>query len=158
MDEITLYIMRNIVVVDIDGTLSVVGERRKYIAGEPKDWARFYADKFDDDPIPEVCDLVRELAKTYSILFCTSRSECARQRTQLWLHRHLGMSPQDYTLIMRAPADERPDVVSKIDTFMAETTPEERNAVSFVLDDSEAMAVAWETAGYTCLHVVVGDR
>ena len=72
--------MRNIVVVDIDGTLSVVGERRKYIAGEPKDWARFYADKFDDDPIPEVCDLVRELAKTYSILFCTSRSECARPK------------------------------------------------------------------------------
>ena len=67
--------MKNIVVVDIDGTLSVVGERMKYIEQEPKDWRRFYADKFDDEPIPEVCGLVRELSRTYSIIFCTSRSE-----------------------------------------------------------------------------------
>lgn len=150
--------MKNIVVVDIDGTLSVVGERRKYIEQEPKDWRRFYADKFDDEPIPEVCGLVRELSRTYSIIFCTSRSECVRQQTQLWLQRHLAMSPRDYTLIMRASSDERPDVESKIDSFVAETTAVERNATSFVLEDSPAMAEAWKAAGYTCLQVVVGDR
>lgn len=150
--------MKNIIVVDIDGTLSVVGDRRKYIEREPKDWGRFYADSFDDIPISETCDLVRELKKSYAVIFCTSRSECVRQQTQLWLHRYLGMSPQDYTLIMRAATDERPDVVSKIDAFVAETTPEERDRVSFVLEDSEAMAEAWERSGYTCFRVVVGNR
>lgn len=150
--------MKNIVVVDIDGTLSVVGERRRYIEREPQNWDAFYDDPFDDDPIPEMCEFVRGLTKTYEIIFCTSRRESVRQKTQIWLQRCLGMSPQNYTLIMRSAADERPDVVSKIDTFTTETTPEERSAVSFVLDDSEAMAEAWKTAGYTCLHVVIGDR
>ena len=145
---------REIVVSDIDGTLCVVGERQKYLESRPQDWERFYADEFDDEPIPEICRMIRELAKSYSIVFCTSRREVVRQKTQLWLKRHLGMEPKDYVLIMRDNSDLRPDIVSKIDSFYQETTPEERASVAFVLEDSRAMAQTWRGIGYRCLHVL----
>lgn len=143
---------KNIAVIDIDGTLCIVGERRKYIEQFPHDWEAFYADSFDDQPIPAVCDLVRRLGGAYEIMFCTSRRESVRQKTQLWLHRHLGMTPQDYTLIMRRTNDRRPDVFSKIETFTNETTEEERTRVAFVVEDSPAMAVMWRQFGYQCFQ------
>lgn len=141
-----------IAIIDIDGTLCIVGNRRKYMEQFPPDWEAFYADSFDDQPIPTVCDFVRIMAKNYNIFFCTSRRESARQKTQLWLQRHLGMTPQDYTLVMRGINDRRPDVLSKVDTFTQETTEEERANVAFVVEDSPAMAVMWRRFGYRCFQ------
>ena len=53
--------MKRIVVVDIDGTISQVGERLKYLKQEPKDWDSFYNDCFEDEPIEEMIDLVYSL-------------------------------------------------------------------------------------------------
>lgn len=145
--------IRDIAVIDIDGTLCVVGDRRKYLEQIPQDWEAFYADSFDDQPIPCVCDFVRTMAKSYDIIFCTSRRESVRQKTQMWLQRNLAMSPRDYTLIMRSNIDLRPDVVSKIDTFNQETTDEERNRVHFIIEDSVEMAGAWRKYGYRCFQV-----
>lgn len=144
--------MKKIAVIDIDGTLSVVGNRRRYIESEPKDWDRFYADSFDDTPIDDMCDFVRWLAKSYEIIFCTSRRESVRDKTQVWLQRYLFLSPPEYTLIMRSNADKRPDVISKIDSFTKETTEAERANVAFVIEDSAAMAAMWRGFGYRCFH------
>lgn len=55
---------------------------------------------------------------------------------------------------MRDNSDLRPDIVSKIDSFYQETTPEERASVAFVLEDSRAMAQTWRGIGYRCLQVL----
>lgn len=144
---------RKIVVIDIDGTLCVVGDRRKYMEQDQPDWDAFYRDDFDDLPIGTVCDFVRSLSKHYEIFFCTSRRETVRQKTQIWLQRNLCMSPKDYTLIMRSDSDHRPDVISKIDTFTQETTEDERADVAFVIEDSLDMAYRWRQLGYRCFHV-----
>lgn len=146
--------MRQIMVVDIDGTLAQVGPRRRLLETTPVDWDTFYRDAFDDEPIPEICRMVRELAKSYEVVFCTSRRETVRQATQLWLRRHLEMEPADYTLIMRNDTDARPEVVSKIDTFNQETTIDERRAVAFVLEDNPSVANGWRLAGYRCLQIL----
>lgn len=143
---------RHIAIIDLDGTLCVVGDRRKYMEQFPQDWEAFYADSFDDQPIPAMCDLVLLLAGAYEIIFCTSRRESVRQKTQIWLQKQLGMTPQDYTLIMRSNSDRRLDVLSKVDTFTQTTTEEERTRVAFVVEDSPAMAVMWRHAGYRCLQ------
>lgn len=148
---------KRIIVVDIDGTLSVVGQRRRFIEQEPKDWERFYMDDFNDLPIRDICDFVRHMAKTCEIIFCTSRSECVRQKTQLWLQRNLLLSPRDYTLIMRPAGDTRPDFVSKLVAFTNETTPDERARVAFVLEDSACMAAMWRHHGFRCFHVADGN-
>lgn len=146
--------VKRIMVVDIDGTLAEVGPRRQLLEVHPVDWDAFYRDSFDDEPIPEICHMVCELAKSYEVVFCTSRRESVRQATQLWLKRHLGMEPSAYTLIMRRNSDFRPEVVSKINTFHQETTPEERRSVAFVLEDNPAVANGWRLSGYRCLHVI----
>jgi hypothetical protein len=43
--------MKFIVIVDIDGTISKVGDRIKYLKQDPKDWESFYKDCFEDEPI-----------------------------------------------------------------------------------------------------------
>lgn len=146
--------MRQIIVVDIDGTLALVGPRQKLLERTPVDWNTFYKDAFDDEPIPEVCRMVRELAKSYEVIFCTSRRETVREATQLWLKRYLGMEPFAYTLIMRSNEDSRPENVSKIDTFNQKTTIDERMSVAFVLEDSPAVVNSWCQAGYRCLQIL----
>ena len=46
--------MNRTVIIDIDGTISKVGERIKYLQSEPKDWDSFYNDCFEDEPIANV--------------------------------------------------------------------------------------------------------
>ena len=53
---------REIAVVDIDGTLCVVGDRRKYMEQNDPDWESFYRDDFKDLPIRTVCDFVRQMS------------------------------------------------------------------------------------------------
>ena len=45
------------IIVDIDGTISRIGERLKYLIQSPKDWDSFYGDCFDDEPIIEIVNL-----------------------------------------------------------------------------------------------------
>lgn len=144
---------REIAVIDIDGTLCIVGDRRKHMEADEPDWEAFYRDDFNDQPIRTVCDFVRQMSRYYEIFFCTSRRETVRQKTQLWLQRHLLLTPKDYTLIMRPNYDNRPDVVSKIECFIQETTEYERTHVAFVLEDSLTMAHRWRQLGYRCFHV-----
>ena len=74
--------MKRIVVVDIDGTISQVGERLKYLKQEPKDWDSFYNDCFEDEPIEEMIDLVYSLyLQGYQLVFCTGRRESCRGKT-----------------------------------------------------------------------------
>ena len=146
--------LRPIAVIDIDGTIAKVGERGKLLHCTPVDWERFYNDSFDDEPIIDVCNMVIHLSRRCEIFFCTSRSERVRQKTQLWLLKTLGMTPKDYTLIMRPDKDERPDYVQKIDTFCTETTEEERKRVECIIEDSIAVAWHWRQLGYTCYNVL----
>ena len=44
--------MKKTVIVDIDGTISKVGERLKYLLQSPKDWDSFYNDCFKFYLIP----------------------------------------------------------------------------------------------------------
>lgn len=141
-------------VVDIDGTLAEVGLRRRWLLEHlPVDWEAFYRDDFDDLPRRNVCSFVQFNARTMELFICTSRRESVRDKTQAWLKRHLGLEPQDYTLIMRANGDERPEHIQKVDQFFRETTEEERRRVLFVVEDNKAVARMWRRRGFTCFVV-----
>ena len=81
--------MRPVAVIDIDGTISKVGDRLKYLQQTPKDWDNFYDACFDDEPIRETCDLVTALSLNCNIVFCTGRSERVRNKTEEWLDEFL---------------------------------------------------------------------
>lgn len=140
-------------VVDIDGTLSEVGPRRRLLEESPVDWEAFYEDEFDDPPKRNVCSFVSYAARRLEVIFCTSRRESERLKTQRWIARHLGLVSGGYRLIMRENGDVRPAVVQKWDQFRKETTEEERGRVLFILDDDKTVAHMWRRRGFVCFEV-----
>lgn len=99
-----------LVIVDIDGTVADVTRRLKKapphpgIADRPAftAWIKeFHADLIGDDPIAEVCALLKSI-KDCHIIYLTSRSEEYRAVTLEWLEKH---DMPDAPLYMRANGD-----------------------------------------------------
>ena len=149
--------MKTRIIVDIDGTLSKVGERLKYLQQEPKDWDSFYADCFDDEPIEEVCNLVKDLYENLNdIVFCTGRRESCKDATKKWLHKHLGFKVATGSLLlMRKNDDHRHD--TEVKPELLTNVGIELNSIAFVLEDRNSMVKKWRELGLICLQVAEGD-
>lgn len=147
--------MKDIVIVDIDGTIAKIGERLKYIKDQnPKDYNTFYDHVEEDEPICDILDIVVELARSYRIVFCTGRAERCRQQTERWLRNHICM-PMDYRLLMRKDGDHRHDVDVK--PQLLERAGIFPNQVLCILEDRDSMVKKWRELGFTCLQVNDGD-
>lgn len=145
------------IIVDIDGTISKVGERLKYLQQEPKDWDSFYNDCFEDEPIPEIVQLVQELFEECNdIIFCTGRRESCRQRTIQWFKNHF-TSPlvAQSLLLMRPDNDHRHD--TEVKPELLKNAGIELDSIAFVLEDRNSMVKKWREFGLICLQVAEGD-
>lgn len=143
------------VVCDIDGTVSLVNpERAALLRDGDTDWDAFYRASFDDEPVKNVCDLVRHLSRHHRIVFCTSRRDSVREKTDAWLREHLGTGnfPHGCELLMRRDDDPRPDTVVKPELLGAYLAGH-GDDVLCVIEDSASMARTWTSLGYTCLQV-----
>ena len=149
--------MKRIVIVDIDGTISKVGERLKYLTQEPKDWDSFYNDCFEDEPIIEMVDLVYDLyLQRYQLVFCTGRRESCREKTINWFNKHFEPEIAKYSkLLMRPNKDHRHD--SEIKPELLKNAGIELDSIAFVLEDRNSMVQKWRELGLICLQVADGD-
>lgn len=149
--------MKNIIIVDIDGTLSKVGDRIKYLQQSPKDWDSFYSACFEDEPIQEITDLVRFLGGFHRVVFCTGRRESVRKETLKWLHCHLPgiVDEEESDLLMRPNKDHRHDTLVKPE--QVEKAGIDLNDIAFVLEDRNSMVAKWRELGLKCLQVADGD-
>lgn len=142
---------KKIVVVDIDGTVSKVGDRLKYLQQEKKDWDSFYEHCDEDEPIDDMCQLVADLfVLGNDIVFCTGRRNGVRQKTEEWLDENIGV---DYELLMRKDGDWRHDTEVKPE-LLANYTPDD---VYLILEDRDSMVAKWRELGYRCLQVNNGN-
>lgn len=153
---------KNIVIVDIDGTISKIGERLKYLQQEPRDWDSFYNDCFDDTPIPEMVELVSNLINAhcgdhsiYEVVFCTGRREKSREKTTKWFAKICKWSFVECRLLMRKDGDLRSDTVVKPELVHKAGIKFEE--IAFVLEDRAKMAKAWRSLGVRCLQVDEGE-
>lgn len=147
--------MKNIILVDIDGTVTNIGDRIKYLKQKPTDWKAFYNSCFDDEPIQEIIDLVYLLHETvHDIIFCTGRIEDIREITENWIDKSF---PDDfnYSLIMRPNSDFRKDTETKIEA--CKNAGIDFNDIKFVLEDRSCMVKKWRSLGVKCLQVADGD-
>lgn len=75
------------IVFDIDGTLSIPGDRLKYIQQPKKDWDSFYdhvgGDKVNE-PIAKICTVFSRV-NGIEVNFVTGRPERCRKATWDWL-------------------------------------------------------------------------
>ena len=146
--------MKNIVVVDIDGTIAKVGDRLKYLQQEKKDWDAFYEHCDEDEPIKDMLTLVYDLHRSYNhIVFCTGRRDSVRAKTEAWLSKHLGI--EEYILLMRPDGDFRHDTIVKPELLAQMNITPDR--VYCILEDRDSMVSRWRDLGYRCLQVDRGD-
>lgn len=133
------------ILVDIDGTLALRGDRSPY------DWDRVG----EDQPNPAVIELVQTIAAAgrHRIILLSGRDEVCRRQTELWLD---AQGLPFHELHMRPRKDNRKDSIVKAELYRAQV--EGRYAVAFVVDDRKQVVQMWrDELGLTCLQVAEGD-
>jgi predicted kinase len=137
----------HVVIVDIDGTMALMGDRSPY------DWKAVSQDM----PNKPVVDLVRHLLIPGTvIIFLSGRDGSCREETLQWLRSHL---PRGYDnrwrLFMRETGDNRRDDIVKREIFDREIR--DQYHVKFVLDDRNQVVRMWRALGLPVFQVADGD-
>ncbi len=131
-------------IVDIDGTVAVMGGRSPY------DESRVH----EDAPNEPVIRVVRALhAAGYRIVFCSGRTDASRESTAAWLAEHVGVPYE--ALLMRPFGDQRKDSIVKGELFEKHVRHAYR--VVGVLDDRMQVVRMWRALGLTVMQVAEGD-
>ncbi len=128
------------VIVDIDGTLALKGDRSPYdmtrVAEDTVNWP--------------VAAIVTALSEQYDIVYCSGRSEDARDATEQWLTDNDLLAP----LYMRAAGDTRRDSIVKRELL---DRIGQVYDVQAAIDDRQQVVNMWRAAGLLCLQVAPGD-
>lgn len=103
---------KQLVLVDIDGTLSLCQKRLHHLQSGKKNWRGFFDDIPNDEPIDFVIRWVRELAKDFTICLVSGRPDTHQTQTIDWLRKY--NVPFDF-IFMRSGTDGRPDTDIKQD-------------------------------------------
>ena len=148
--------IKNIVIVDIDGTLAMVGDRIKYLQQDKKDWDKFYEACYEDEPINEMVDLVQRLKYAkYKILYVTGRRESVRGKTLDWFKDKTNINVDSSDLLMRKDNDYRHDTIIKPELIKEKGI--DFKQIAFVLEDRNTVVKMWREFGVKCLQVADGD-
>jgi len=133
------------VIVDIDGTVALRGDRGPY------EFQRV----FEDAPNRPVIHLVRMFRQqNYCILFVSGREDSCRELTRHWLSDYVITFTGPERLHMRRAGDGRPDYEVKDEIF--EQYFRDWYDVRYVIDDRNSVVAMWRAKGLTCLQVADG--
>jgi phosphoglycolate phosphatase-like HAD superfamily hydrolase len=145
--------VRDIVVFDIDGTLSLVGDRLKHLAVD--DWDSFYEAVEEDEVNLDIAAIYNAMHLSgWNIMFVTGRRESVREKTMNWLDKHglLGRGVSTANLLMRKDGDKRHDTLVK-----PELVQGIKDRIVMIFEDRASMVDEWRRLGYTTLQVAKGD-
>lgn len=145
--------MKNILIVDLDGTLAIDTARaEKYIRDpENRQWEKYFEACYEDLPNTAVVELVRLLKNHKFICILSGRSDAVREVTEKWLSDH--SIPYDL-LYMRQKDDRTQDTELKLKWVESLGLKED---IWMVLEDRQRVVDAWRAAGYTTLQVAPGN-
>lgn len=147
---------KDIVIVDLDGTLALDDHRNHLLRGENaanKKWDEYFALCGEDTPNWPILQLVKILQHQAKkkIYILTGRIDSHRETTENWLHTHSVV--YDY-LQMRRADSRTDDNVLKVQWVDALGI---RDRVWLVLEDRARVVKAWRANGFACLQVREGD-
>lgn len=131
------------VIVDIDGTLALHGDR------DPYDLSRCG----DDTPNWPVIEAVQAAKRDdLQVIYCSGREDVARATTAQWIADHVEVPG---LLLMRSAGDRRRDSIVKRELFDQHIRNE--YDVRYVLDDRQQVVDMWRSLGLTVFQVARGD-
>lgn len=148
-------------VFDVDGTLTLVGERRRHVLKTSKhpeaDWGSFFKEMVYDGPNKPVVDAYNKYADStddgHILICCSGRPENYRRETEEWLEKNVLSMP--YLLLMRPTGSHQPDDFVKKQLYEKYIKP--FFEVEVVFDDRDAVVKMWRQQGLTCFQVAEGD-
>ena len=130
------------IIVDMDGTLAIMGDRSPYDVL-----------KCDLDlPNYPVLETVHKWQDSKTIIIMSGRTEDGKGKTEAWLHKY-GVKYQH--IYMRATGDMRKDSTIKQELY--QTQVRDRYNISFILDDRQQVVDMWRGLGLTVFQVAEGD-
>lgn len=129
------------IIVDIDGTLALRGDRSPY------DWKKVGDDSLNV-PVFKLIDSLCE----YRRILVSGRDEMCRGETERWLMKH-GIWYTD--LHMRKTMDQRKDSIVKQEIY--EQHIKDKYEIAYVIDDRNQVVAMWRSLGLTCLQVAEGN-
>jgi len=139
------------VIFDIDGTLSLVGDRVKCLADG--NWDEFYERCGEDLPNHPAIQTYQALHATGmgpEMVLLTGRRESVRPQTEEWLRKN-GVIGYKH-LLMRPDGDRRHDTIVK---------PEMLQLIGIrpdlVFEDRDSMVEYWRSVCVPCFQVAKGD-
>ena len=145
--------MKKYVIVDMDGTLTIVGDRLECLNNGR--WDEFYARCLEDLPNEPVVQVVKYLhAAGYQIVFCTGRPDSVSNKTMDQIRVFTGIPTREYDLLMRKPGDYRKDTVVKKELVMNHCLLSD---IFLVLEDRDAVVQMWRSLGLVCFQVRDGS-
>jgi hypothetical protein len=138
------------VIIDLDGTLAIIGERSPYDASRSEEdllnqQVAWVAHSWLFDAAPSRRD-------DRAIVLVSGRQEKDRPPTERWLAANHVMHD---ALHMRATGDTRNDAVVKRELY--ETHVRGRYNVVLVIDDRQRVVDMWRSLGFQCWQVAPGD-
>jgi predicted kinase len=132
----------NAIIVDMDGTLSLLNGRSPYDAST-----------CDRDPANQpVLDTVLLWQQSLQVIIMSGRTDDCRSQTEQWLAQY-GIKPAG--VFMRATGDQRKDALVKQELFDRHILG--KYNVKFVLDDRNQVVDMWRSLGLTVFQVAEGD-
>ena len=145
--------MQDLVIFDLEGTLSRVDHVRQFAQPEPDDWEAYLTAIMREDVDPVLSAVFYDhFTASRDLWIATGRSERAREQTEDWLY----LKGLYYNkLLMRAPGDTRYTAEIKLRWLHDGTIPKER--VLCVYENDPEVVRMYQTEGITCFHLLRGD-
>ena len=135
-----------LVVFDLDGTISCDEHRLGYIKQEPQDWKRYFELCPQDKPIWPLIHATRAFwSAGWQVEIWTGRDGGQRYATIWWLHEH---DVKYHDLKMRPPGDTRPNTELK-----GEWLDECEHPPELIFEDLPVMVDYWRSRGILCCQV-----
>jgi predicted kinase len=130
------------IIVDMDGTLSLLNGRNPYDASTCD----------QDLPHQPVLDTVLLWQRSIKVIILSGRMDDCKLQTEKWLAQY-GVEPT--AIFMRATGDQRKDSIIKQEIFDREILG--KYNIKFVLDDRQQVVDMWRSLGLTVFQVAEGD-
>jgi len=149
-------VYKDIVIVDLDGTLSDPEHRRHYLKGPKKNWNRFL-DLAVDDPVKEFTKrvVVALTEKDNEIHILSGRHKKYLQASEWWLKHH--KIPYDYIDLPRGESNSHiKDSILKSEWLDSKGKSFE-DRIACCIDDRDQVVEMWRSRGLVCWQVAEGN-
>lgn len=143
---------KNVIIFDLDGTISCPEHRLHYVRQKKKNFDAFYAEVSKDKPkqdIIKILQCLKYFQKDTEIWIVTGRSDIVKQQTIDWLKEH--NIPYN-NLVMRKHGDYTHDADLKRSWLYNGMLPD-KESIWCCFDDRQRVVDMWREEGLTCLQV-----